>query len=685
MGIDSCGSNCKDLSHWVIGTGGDAQAVVGDTPPSQGTSQGKDPTTGVSGFKYDSGQQAGTTQQYSVTFEGEIAAKEVRYSVKGSTYYGVGRITGPDFGQSVTRGVPSRNRRAAGPVTEEFDRTYSVFVDMQFSDGTWEYGINVPFNSKNQEWSDMELPVRPSKTIQNIYIHTLYQEHAGTVCFDNFEVSDSSGNLVQNPGFEELLKADDSPRYWEREDGSGATVSNSNPQTDSDNYELCLGTTQGQELVYQILKFINPSSENQATTLLIGGTVLTSEDAIAPDEPHNFGVYADIRYTDGSWNYGQYAALTLHSTTPGLTVTKIIDIPAGKVVEYLQIAAVFRNAGGVACFSDIFASWGDIVTEGTAIAITHGGPHLETFDGLFYDFHALGEYTLVKSAQKGLTINVRHAQAGEAAVTSAMGVSFAGATVSVVRAEKKNSKHAELYVNDRRVTLGDGGVGNVKVYNKQNKVQGVVIVSGEANKATGARARVSIRLGDGGTYGADVLVGLSASGVQFLDVFARIPQSVEDLEGLLGNRDGKTKNDLLNVDGAQLGNNPSHSDIYGEGGLADKWRVADDDKIIYKKSGETADSFHDPTFYSTKPSYSSGEKSAASEACAGLEGQLNHNCVDDYLASNGDFGTTQLRVVGEITGTTKKKSIANIDSAGSSITINSLLFLSIICLLSLFF
>jgi hypothetical protein len=82
----------KDLSHWVLADSCGEQIPVGS---GSLTSFGLDPTTGVYGFKWDDGQPSGTTAEYTVTLQGNVAPVEVEYSVKGGTYFAVGKVTGP--------------------------------------------------------------------------------------------------------------------------------------------------------------------------------------------------------------------------------------------------------------------------------------------------------------------------------------------------------------------------------------------------------------------------------------------------------------------------------------------------------------------------------------------------------------------------------------------------------------
>ncbi|UAA38000.1 hypothetical protein KIH87_15080 [Paraneptunicella aestuarii] len=83
----------KDLSHWVLAF--DTDMVIVDSTGNANTDFGLDPTTGVYGFKWDSGQDSGTTQTYTLTVNGECNAVATEYSVKGGTYFAIGETMGP--------------------------------------------------------------------------------------------------------------------------------------------------------------------------------------------------------------------------------------------------------------------------------------------------------------------------------------------------------------------------------------------------------------------------------------------------------------------------------------------------------------------------------------------------------------------------------------------------------------
>ena len=113
----------KDLSHWVLALD-DSLTPIGSTGGPT-TELGLDPTTGVYGFKWDDGQLAGTTETYSITFNGPCNEGPTDYSVKGGTYYAVGGTTGP-------------SGDGGGPVGSTYSISGVVYLDVN-GNGTFDF------------------------------------------------------------------------------------------------------------------------------------------------------------------------------------------------------------------------------------------------------------------------------------------------------------------------------------------------------------------------------------------------------------------------------------------------------------------------------------------------------------------------------------------------------------------
>lgn len=119
----------KDLSHWVLGLCGDMVPV--GSIGANATDFNLDPTTDVYGFKWDDGQDAGTTSTYTLTFNGACQDGPTNFSVKGGTYFAVSDITGPSCD-------------ATPPSTDTFSVSGTLFVDVN---GNGVYDLDDPLLS----------------------------------------------------------------------------------------------------------------------------------------------------------------------------------------------------------------------------------------------------------------------------------------------------------------------------------------------------------------------------------------------------------------------------------------------------------------------------------------------------------------------------------------------------------
>jgi len=66
----------------------------------------------------------------------------------------------------------------------------------------------------------------------------------------------------------------------------------------------------------------------------------------------DYAIYADVKYVDGSWLYGQIANFP-GGTHDFVLAQKTFEVPLGMTVESLNLYALYRNDGGVAYFDDV--------------------------------------------------------------------------------------------------------------------------------------------------------------------------------------------------------------------------------------------------------------------------------------------------------------------------------------------
>jgi hypothetical protein len=209
---------------------------------------------------------------------------------------------------------------------------------------------------------------------------------------------------------------------------------------------------------------------------------------------------------------------------------------------------------------------------------TNGDPHLVTFDRVYYDFQAVGEFIVIESTS-GDPLEVQSRQAP-------MGPSR---TVSV------NSALA-FQVGDRRVEMTiAAGVTQVRIDGEVAAVQpgeralpgGGALAQRESD--LGAAAGYDVRWPDGseaavdqiGSYGYRLLLKLAQS-------------RAGKVHGLLGNFDGDPVNDIAPRSGSPLPEPVSFEQLYPS--YADSWRVKQEESLFHYASGHSTETFTDRSF-----------------------------------------------------------------------------------------
>lgn len=275
-------------------------------------------------------------------------------------------------------------------------------------------------------------------------------------------------------------------------------------------------------------------------------------------------------------------------------------------------------------------------TSNCAAASTIGDTHLRTFNGLFYDFQASGDFTL---AEVGPDFSVQTRQVSgaptwpNATVNKAVAARFGKTEVAVCLANPGRDQGPGIHVNGKLTLVDDGqtlelpgGVGIAR----QGNVYQLTSESGDSVRATVNSTWI------------DVAVGLG-----------RWPSAVR---GLIANPNGNV-NQLATRDGAVLTNPFSFEDLYHR--FADSWRVSGDASMLSICGGERAGDAGIPqrTFYVGDLEPGLREKAQGVCTAAGVKpGSLLEACTLD-VAVIGQDGAAKVFVdaippvaVGTITG-----------------------------------
>jgi hypothetical protein len=196
-------------------------------------------------------------------------------------------------------------------------------------------------------------------------------------------------------------------------------------------------------------------------------------------------------------------------------------------------------------------------TSNCAAAVTIGDTHLRTFNGLFYDFQAAGDFTLAE-VDRGFSVQTRQVSGAptwpNATVNKAVAARFGTTKVAVCLAPPGSDQRATVNVDGKLTPVEDGKTlelpdgGGIA---RQGNVYQITSESGDSVRATVNPSWI------------DVAVGLG-----------RWPSSVH---GLIANPNGNV-NQIETRDGTVLTNPFSFDDLYHR--FADSWRVSGDASML---------------------------------------------------------------------------------------------------------
>jgi len=106
-------------------------------------------------------------------------------------------ITDPAAGQHGLTYPVVLNQKIAMPFTAELwskaenvsgtaDSHYSLYIDLEYMDGTPLWGQIAPFSVGTHDWEKRTVTVVPEKPVRNVSFHAIFRHHTGTVWFDDF-------------------------------------------------------------------------------------------------------------------------------------------------------------------------------------------------------------------------------------------------------------------------------------------------------------------------------------------------------------------------------------------------------------------------------------------------------------------------------------------------------------------
>lgn len=214
-------------------------------------------------------------------------------------------------------------------------------------------------------------------------------------------------------------------------------------------------------------------------------------------------------------------------------------------------------------------------------AWTVGDPHLQTLDGVGYDFHAVGEYVLLRGKAGGVLDGIFEVQSRMAKVAGVDGVS-----VNEAVAVNLDGRTVMIDAADANPVWIDGT--NTSVADGATVVLGDHLLTRSGSDYTIYYAGSNDLLENGD---AQVIVSVRTGRIDI--AVAASDEMAGAVEGLLGDGDGNTANDIALADGTVLLRPLAYEDLYGQ--YRDDWRVTTEAQSLFTyDAGETLAGFYDP-------------------------------------------------------------------------------------------
>lgn len=87
--------------------------------------------------------------------------------------------------QPLPRPIVVRGHAKAENVSGHSNRTFAVYVDIYYTDGTPLYGQTIDWQTGTTDWQYGEMLIEPAKPIRNVNVYLLLRGHSGTAWFDD--------------------------------------------------------------------------------------------------------------------------------------------------------------------------------------------------------------------------------------------------------------------------------------------------------------------------------------------------------------------------------------------------------------------------------------------------------------------------------------------------------------------
>ncbi|MFT3767574.1 MAG: DNRLRE domain-containing protein [Minicystis sp.] len=240
-----------------------------------------------------------------------------------------------------------------------------------------------------------------------------------------------------------------------------------------------------------------------------------------------------------------------------------------------------------------------------------GDPHLETWDGLHYDFQVCGEFVAVTD-DHGFTVQVRQEQAApHIARNTAVATMVGGSRVAYY-----GERSPQLWI--------DGAPASVPA-------TGLFFPGGGRLDHVGGKYVIAY---PGGEY-------LTLTGTHYVnyEVFTGTQRDGHEFHGVLGNRDGNAHNEIVTRQGDVLTSPVSFDNLVWT--YAESWRISTSESLFDYLSGESTGYFQSlpcvakPVNKATLPPSAVATATAQCQAAGITDPHILEGCIVD-VAGSGD-------------------------------------------------
>jgi hypothetical protein len=322
----------------------------------------------------------------------------------------------------------------------------------------------------------------------------------------------------------------------------------------------------------------------------------------------------------GAFGSGTEIAGLAAQGVDGSPVVVLSTGTVGTFTETITLTPTGYNAGGysAALTPETVTITGTVVAAPPPVPVNRvadawGDVHLTTFDGLYYNFQAEGEFVLSESTVAGDTfaVQARMQPLGSSSVT-----------LNTEIAAQIGNDRVTFEAGRANTVFIDGVASSLSSLNAVVTLAGGVLEENSANSYTLVwNTGEQLQVTDEGTY---------------LNATVSLPNSdAGKVQGLLGNDDGNPSNDLMLPGGTVLPQPTTYSELYGQ--YADAWRVTDPTSLMDYGPGQDTASFTNTNFPYNQVSLGNlpPDAVAQAEAAAAAAGITDPNlvlaAVEDYL------------------------------------------------------